>query len=64
MRINAPINPYIPRNEPMKGIRGNAKVCDGRTGECWEVKEGKKGETPPVKKSPPSKTTPSKTKSK
>lgn len=31
-------------------ITGSAKVCDGRTGECWEVKDGKKGETPPVKK--------------
>lgn len=33
-----------------KPIAGTAKVCDKKTGECWEVKDGKPGETPPVKK--------------
>ncbi len=35
-------------------INGIAKVCDGKTGECWEVKDSKG--TPPVKKTKKPKT--------
>ena len=38
-------------------ITGKAKVCDGRTGECWEVKDSGPKTTPPVKKNPPDKKT-------
>lgn len=37
-------------NSNKNPITGRAKVCDGKTGECWEVRDGKKGETPAVKK--------------
>lgn len=37
-----------PKDIPV--ISGKAKVCDKSTGECWEVEDGKKGDTPPIKK--------------
>jgi len=47
--------PKSPNNDDLplfskQPIAGTAKVCDKKTGECWEVKDGKSGETPPVKK--------------
>lgn len=32
-------------------IKGAAKICDVKTKECWQVKDGKG--TPPIKKTPP-----------